>query len=172
MYMYSRSTLCMQYLLCGSNLTTNRPLQNTPVTTERTITPPSRLGALRWVGHRLRLEKRSRASKEWKRMVKFKSTFEAMKLPAWQETPHVPVRRLQHRQGLPGGYGARVALPRGGAGGEGGAGAMEGEETAGLVLPAAAKPPEAQWGGESGITLTILLPGDRKFPREEMMAVS
>ena len=70
------------YLLCGSNLTTNRPLQNTPVTTERTITPPSRLGALRWVGHRLRLEKRSRASKEWKRMVKFKSTFEAMKLPA------------------------------------------------------------------------------------------
>ena len=27
---------------------------------------------------------------------------------------------------------------------------MEGEETAGLVLPAAAKPPEAQWGGESG----------------------
>ena len=56
--------------------------QNTPVTTERTITPPSRLGALRWVGHRLRLEKRSKASKEWKRMVKFKSTFEAMKLPA------------------------------------------------------------------------------------------
>ena len=27
-------------------------------------------------------------------------------------------------QGLPGGYGARVALPRGGAGGEGGAGAV------------------------------------------------
>ena len=27
---------------------------------------------------------------------------------------------------------------------------MEGEETAGLALPAAAKPPEAQWGGESG----------------------